>query len=260
MTQLPQILEHVPPALLVVFRFMGLMIYGPVFGSPAIPVRVKIFLAFLIGIAVYPVVSAAHPASEQLTLDLWSLAPRVATELIIGLIIGYVASLPMMAMQTSGLIMGQQMGLGFARFFDPAIDDEADIVGQVLFYMALAGFLMIGGHEAMILAVLDSFQHVPLGGFTIDNSVIELVAGLLLAAFELALRVAAPLLAIIFLESIAMGFVSKTVPQLNILSLGFPLRIMAGFLILALGMIVIDEVLMDGIDQMLQALFTWIGQ
>lgn len=260
MTQLSQILEHVPPALLVVFRFAGLMIYGPVFGSPAIPVRVKVFLAFLIGIAVYPVVSVAQPSGEPLTLDLWSLAPRVATELMIGLIIGYVASLPMMAMQTGGLVMGQQMGLGFARFFDPAIDDEADIVGQVLFYMALAGFLLIGGHEAMLMAVMHSFEHVPLGGFTIDNSVLELITGLLLAAFELALRVSVPLLAIIFLESIAMGFVSKTVPQLNILSLGFPLRIIAGFLILALGMVVIDDVLMDGIDQILQALFDWIEQ
>ena len=244
--------------MLVIFRFTGLMVYGPVFGSPAIPVRVKVLLSLLIGVAVYPIVSIAHPLNSTLELNLISLAPLVAMELLIGVVIGFVASLPMMAVQTGGLIMGQQMGLGFAMFFNPAIDDESDIIGQLLFFMALAGFLMIGGHEAMVLAVLHSFDHVALGQFTIDAGVIDLLAGLLLAAFELAMRVAAPLLAIIFLESVAMGFVSKSVPQLNILSLGFPIRILAGFAIVALGLVVIDEVMMEGIDEMLRALFGWI--
>lgn len=260
MTQWQQILDHVPPAMLVVFRFTGLTIYGPVFGSPTIPVRVKVMLSVLLGIAVYPLITHVHPAQAPLQLDLWSLGPMVAAELLIGLIIGYVASLPMTAVQTGGLIMGQQMGLGFARFFNPAVDDEADIVGQLLFFMALAGFLMIGGHEAMVLAVMHSFDHVPLGGFAPDISVLDLIAGLLLSAFELALRVAAPLLAIIFLESIAMGFVSKTVPQLNILSLGFPLRILAGFAIVALGLVVIDEVVMEWTDELFRILFDWIEQ
>jgi flagellar biosynthesis protein FliR len=90
------------------------------------------------------------------------LGPIVALEFMVGLVIGFAASLPMVAMQTGGLIMGQQMGLGFAMFYNPAVDDEADIVGQVLFFMALAGFLLIGGHEAMLLAVLHSFEHIPL--------------------------------------------------------------------------------------------------
>lgn len=245
--------------MLVVFRFTGLMVFGPVFSSPVIPVRVRVFLSFLLGLAVYPIVTAAHPVHEIVQLDLFSLAPIVVSEILIGAIIGFVASLPMMAAQTGGLIMGQQMGLGFATFFNPAIDDEADIIGQLLFFLALAGFLMIGGLEAMVLAVLHSFDHVSLGGFACDVSAIELITGVLLAAFELALRVAAPLLAIIFLESVAMGFVSKSVPQLNILSLGFPLRILAGFAIVALGLVVINEVVMDGIDETLHAIFDWIG-
>ena len=87
---------------------------------------------------------------------------------------------------------------------------------------------------------------------------IVLMAGLLLSAFELALRVAAPIVALIFLQSIAMGFIAKTVPQMNILSLGFPLRILAGVGTLALGLIVIDEVIMDGIDVTLTHIFEWI--
>jgi flagellar biosynthesis protein FliR len=193
-----------------------------------------------------------------MSLELFQLGPLLAMELMIGLIIGYIASIPLIAVQTSGLIMGQQMGLGFARFYNPAIDDEADIIGQILFYLALAGFLLIGGHEAMVLAVLHSFENVPLGGFSPDTDLVALMGALLTSAFELALRVAAPLLAIITLESVAMGFIAKTVPQMNILSLGFPLRIIFGLMIIAIGLIVINEVVLDAIDGVLDVIFNWI--
>jgi flagellar biosynthesis protein FliR len=258
MHELEAIYEHIPPALLVVFRIGGLMIFGPIFGSAMIPVRVKVALAFIVGLAIYPLLSREHFGGMDLQLDMWTLGPIVALEFMVGLVIGYAASLPMVAMQTGGLIMGQQMGLGFAMFYNPAVDDEADIVGQVLFFMALAGFLLIGGHEAMLLAVLHSFEHIPLAGFTAEFSMIALLTGLLLASFELALRIAAPLLALIFLQSLAMGYISKTVPQLNILSLGFPIRILVGFFIVAAGLVIINEVMMEGIDTMLRAIFAWV--
>lgn len=251
-------LDHIPPAMLVIFRIGGLMIYGPVFGSSVVPVQVKVYLSFLIGLAAYPLLASEHFAGMSLELNLWTLGPLIAIELLIGLVIGFLASLPLVGAQTGGLIMGQQMGLGFAQFYNPAVDDEADVVGQVLFFMGLAGFLVIGGHEAMVLAVLHSFTHVPPGGMHIDSSLMTVATGMLLAAFEVALRVAAPLLAIIFLESLALGFISKTVPQLNILSLGFPVRILVGFLIVAIGLVVIHEVIMESIDEALRMIFGWI--
>lgn len=255
----PDILEHIAPALLVVFRIGGLMVYGPVFGSSVVPVRLKAFLSLALGLSVYPLMSREIFAGQELALDLWSLGPLVATELLIGMVVGYVASFPMVAVQTGGLMMGQQMGLGFARFYNPAIDDQADIVGQVLFFLALALFLSIGGHDAMVLAVFNSFKHIPLGQFAADGDLIALICGMLLTALEIALRVAAPVLAMIFLESLAMGFIAKTVPQLNILSLGFPLRIIAGVGLVALGVVIIAEVMMEGIDVALNALFDWIA-
>jgi flagellar biosynthesis protein FliR len=91
-----------------------------------------------------------------------------------------------------------------------------------------------------------------------DGELIGLATGLLLAAFDLALRVAAPVLALVFLESLAMGFVAKTVPQLNILSLGFPIRILAGILIIMLGLVVIHEVVMDGAAEGLELIHLWV--
>jgi flagellar biosynthetic protein FliR len=252
------ILEHVPPALLVIFRIGGLMIFGPVFGSPVIPVRVKVGLTFLAGLAVYPIVASEAAAGHELRLETWALVPIVASELLIGMIVGFVANIPMVGVQTGGLVMGQQMGLGFARFYNPGIDDEADVLGQALFFVALTGFLVMGGHEMMVRAVLESFRHVPLGAFALDLSTVDLLLGLLLASFELALRVATPVLAIIFLQSVAMGYTAKTVPQLNILSLGFPIRILVGIALVMLGLVVINEVMLEHVDEALVALFDWI--
>ena len=249
---------HLPPAMLVIFRIGGLTIYGPLLGSTVIPVRIKVMLSVILGLAVYPLLSKATLVGMPLEMSLFQLAPMVALELLIGIAIGFAASMPLTAMQTGGLIMGQQMGLGFARFFNPAINDEADVLGQILFFMALATFIIIGGHEYMLLAVLKSFEYVPLGGFTPDVSLADLVLGLLLASFELAMRVAMPLLAIVFVETVAMGFISKTVPQLNILSLGFPVRILAGFAIVAASLLVFHDLLLEEFNSTLTMLFDWI--
>lgn len=258
MNELPELLEHVPPLMLVMFRIGGLMIFGPVFGSPVIPVRVKVLLAAMVALAIYPLMAADLRLADGMEWHIWLLGPIIALELMVGLAVGYLASLPLVSIQMGGLLMGQQMGLGFATFYNPGIDDEADVVGQILFFLALAGFLIIGGHEAMMMAVLKSFEYIPLGGMQTDFELVSLITGLLLAAFDLALRVATPVLALVFLESLAMGFVAKTVPQLNILSLGFPLRILAGIMIIMLGLVVIHEVVMDGVAEALELIHLWV--
>ncbi len=260
--QLSSILDHVPTAMLVIFRIGGLMIFGPLLSSVIIPMRVKLFLSLVVGLAVYPTVSTQVSVDIPIVLDLWSIAPLVFTELLIGAAIGFMATLPLVSVQVGGLMMGQQMGLGFAQLFNPAAGVNENIIGQILFLMTMAGFVLIGGLESLILAVLNSFEHVPppaLGMLSADLNMLSLIVGLLAAAFELALRVAAPLLALIFLQTIAMGFIAKTVPQINILSLGFPLRILSGLMVIVVGLVVIDEVVMELIDSTFTVIHNWTG-
>ena len=234
------------------------MMFAPVLGSNLIPVKFKALLAVVLGLAIYGIVSTGPVSMGAFQLNLWSLAPLIALEMMIGLLIGFFASLPFVGVQMGGLLMGQQMGLGFVSFYNPASDSDADLLGQILFFMALAGFLMIGGLDAIVYGLLQTFQHIPIGTFALGEETIAVILSLLLAACEMALRIAAPVLAIIFLQSIAMGFVAKTVPQLNILSLGFPLRILIGLVILIAGLVVIDEVILDGMNSMLGTLMNWV--
>ena len=229
------ILDHLPAWLMVLFRISGIFIFAPLLGATTIPMRVKVFLALGLSLCVYPALLQVGRGSEPLiraamdsSMHLWALAAAVALELLIGLVIGYGASIPIMAAQVGGHVIDQQIGLGLAGVFNPELGEQSGVVGEFFFLTALAIFVMIGGHHAMLATLVGSFDRIPLGGFNDFHGIVVLACGLLTSMFDLAMRVAAPLLAVIFLETVAMGFVARTVPQMNIMSIGFALRIVLG--------------------------------
>ena len=218
---------------MVLFRLSGLFLLTPVLGSATIPRYVKAMLVIGVSLAVYA--SLAAPGSMSGThlaaatfaeLSIWSLLPLLALELLIGYVIGYGVTLPIVGLQAGGEVVNQQMGLGIAGAYNPELDDQSGALGQLLFLLGIALFLMLGGHLAVFRVLLDSFGHVPLGGLTDMSAVVELVLGLLASMMDLLIKVAAPVLTLLFLESVAMGFVARTVPQMNILSVGFAVRIL----------------------------------
>ena len=121
---------HIPGFLLVVFRIGGLMVFAPILSSRAVPVRVRVLLAFGIGLAVYPVLMTLGLVPRVPGgLGLMTLVPAISLEILVGVAIGLLASLPLAALRIGGQLAGQQMGLGFATFYDPNVEDDADLVG-----------------------------------------------------------------------------------------------------------------------------------
>jgi len=231
-------LWFMPSWLLVLFRVTGIFVFSPIFSSQAIPPRIKIFFAVALSLAVYPLLLATRPlewfmptGSLTAALDLWSLVPYVANELLIGTLIGFAAVIPLAGMQLGGRIASQQMGLGLAEVFSPG-EADSGITSQLFNLVGLAIFLIAGGHRVLFRVLVGSFERIPLGGSMGPGRVLDLVVGLLQSAFELGVRVAAPLLCLTFLQTVAMGFIARTVPQLNILSVGFIVRILLGTLML----------------------------
>lgn len=249
------------PAALVVMRLGGLFIYAPLISMKTIPGRIKGLFVVVTGVGAWAVLAdrgVAFPAVS--IMDPWAMVPLGAAEIAIGAVIGFIASLPIFAMQTGGLVMGQQMGLGFARFYNPAADSESDVLEQVMIYLAITMFLLLGGLDQIFLSVLRSFDYVNAGVFAAEGGAIDLVVGVMLAATEFGLRIAVPLLGVVFLETVAMGFVSKTVPQLNVLSLGFPLRIMLGMVVVVASIEVIGFVNEEFTVEVLDLLHAWAVQ
>lgn len=236
---------HGVPFSLVLFRILGVFISAPMLSSTAVPARIRLLLGFTLALATYPVLM---PTIEMPAVpDVFALVPMVLGETLVGFSIGLIASMPLLALEGAGVIAGHQMGMSLARVYNPQLDTESDLVGQLLFFAAFAAYLAMGGIESLFDATARSFDRIPLGGIAASGVPLESLLGLLTSGLELALRVAAPVTGVIILLAITMGALSKTMPQINIMTVGFAVKAMAGVLMLAFGVspgvhAVIDEI------------------
>lgn len=251
MPWLDPILPHLLPLLTVVIRLTGLFIFTPMLSSGSIPFQFKALLAFMFALAIYPFVP---PIPLDASVDLVQLVPLLFAELLIGIAIGLVASIPLLAVQMGGYIMGYQMGLSLAESFNPELDSNGSVSGDLLFYMAAFIFIGFGGLEILFATLAQSFRTAPVGMFTAGDVPLDLLLAVLTSGFDLALRIATPVMVIVSMIMIAMGFVMKTMPQINIMSIGFAAKIIAGLAILlvsinAVGTIAGDEIL-DTFDRL----------
>ena len=249
------ILPHAIGFVAVLCRLGGLFIFAPVLGSQSIPVRIKAMIALVMTAAVYPLVSSAAPAIGEATLPL--LGWMIFTESLVGLSIGILATLPIVGMQVGGAMMGHQMGLAAAQVFNPTLDTEADTMGQLMLFVGLVVFLSIGGLEAMHLAVAHSFDRIPIGAFNAGHAPLALIVGALQSGFELAFRIGAPVFCIMLVESIGAGFLMKTVPQLNVLSFGFPLKILLGIFTLIAALSAVGVAGAEEVERVARIFLQW---
>jgi flagellar biosynthesis protein FliR len=172
-------------------------------------------------------------------------------------VIGFLAGLPVLALDMAGYLMGHQMGMGLARVYNPDMGSDTDVFGQLLMYMGLGVFVAIGGLDAAYLALVSTFQNVPVGAFALDRAPLEAVVGVISSGFELALRVAAPILGLIFLLMITMGFVTKTMPQINVMSVGFTLKMLGGIAMLMASLAAMQHATAAEIERVMQMVVDW---
>jgi flagellar biosynthetic protein FliR len=236
--------------ILVFFRVAGMMMVAPLFGSGRVPQRVRLLFALVVALGMMPAV----PASTALPDSPWVLAGGIASELVFGLAIGTALSFIFIALSWAGEIIGQQMGLGIGAVFDPQSGMSGSAVGDLYFMLTLAIFMIIGGHRVFLRAVFSTFETVPLLSAGITPGVFAMVVGLLSASTSLAIQLAAPILVTMLVVDVVLGFLSKTVPQINILSAGLSLRAVVGLAVLLLGLAATSELvrnsLVDALEQL----------
>lgn len=255
MVDIEPILAHAVPMLMVLSRIVGLFLFTPLLTSASVPIQFKALLALMFSIAVYPFVPAQTiPA----VMDLPSLAPMMFTELLIGVVMGLIMGVPLMAIQMGGYLMGYQMGLSLAESFNPELDTNSSVVGQLLFYLSIFIYIGIGGFETMFVILADSFTTIGIGTFHAGDTPLEMLLAVLSSGFELALRVASPILGVVSMLMIAMGFIMKTMPQINIMSIGFSIQIIAGLTVLMLLIGTIGIVAGDEMMMVLENLHRWV--
>jgi flagellar biosynthetic protein FliR len=244
-----------PGFALVLFRVAGLMVTAPVLGSSAIPVRIKVALSLTVAAAVFPLVGPTIPADVTLGAALFG----VAGEMLIGLVIGTAITLVVTGVQLAGLMIGQQAGIALASVVDPVAGEDTTVVGQVYMITTVLIFLAIGGHRLMMAALLDTFTVVPVLSFGFNESLMVLIGDVLSAAYILGIKLFSPVLIALLLTTLAMGFLSRTMPQLNILSVGFALRSMVAIGVAAFALAASGDLLADALLEALAAVRAAFG-
>lgn len=257
MNEFTTILPHLAPAGMVLARLSGVFIYAPVLSSPLLPRTVKVLLVFSLTLAIYPALIPVLHANGSFDQEwtVWSIVPALGYELLMGSVLGFIAMIPMVGIQLAGHQIGQQFGMAIAQEADPNLNSRVSVVGIILFYLALMTFLNLGGHRVIFAVMLHSFTQVPIGAYRADLNQLEIVVGMLQSAYELSLRIAAPIICMMLLQTFSLGFVSRTAPSFNVLSLGFPLRVLLGMSALIAGLNFVDEAMAYEIETMLMEIF-----
>ncbi len=213
------------PFLLIFARLSGMFMVAPIFSSRQIPVRFKVFMIVVLAAALAYFIPA-HLPSEITTplLFLWAMFLEIA----VGYTIGFVAFMVLSGIQLAGQLMDMQLGFGIVNVVDPQSGNQIPLMGNLTQTLALLMYLAINGHHYLLQGLVDSYHFIPVLGFHISEDLISQLTVLGAAMFVIAVKIAAPIVIAVLTSDIAMGFINRTVPQMNVFVVGLPLKIMVG--------------------------------
>ncbi len=222
---------------LVLTRVSGLTITAPIYGSTDAPMRVRALLSLALAVLIMP---SQWSASAPDPGNLLNYLVIIGGELIVGMSLGLGIMLLVRGMELGGEIIGYVGGLMIAEAYDPSSDANTPILSRLFVLVSLTVFVCIGGHRLVMAGLLDTFQTIPPGSGVFSRPIAEALVTLMAQSFSLAIRVAAPAAIALLLAMLVLGLIGRTVPQLNILMVGFGLNslLIFGALALTLGGVV----------------------
>lgn len=214
---------------LVFVRISSALIASPVLGSRTFPTIPKIFLSLVIAYIVYLTIDRSALTSVPAG---WMLIVLSFKEAITGLIIGFMLQFVFWGVSYAGTLIGFDMGLTMAEVFNPSAEDSGNIVGEFLYYGALMIFFLLNGHHYIISSIKHSFSVIPLGKFTINKPVFDLIVLYSASVFVIAVKIASPIMVSFFLVHIGEGIVSRIIPQMQVFFVTQPVKIGIGLALL----------------------------
>lgn len=242
----------------VLARVAGIFSVAPLFGQAKVPAQVRIIVSVAIAMLISPIVSPPDPGASPLKL-----IAVLAGEAAVGLAIGYVAVLIVSAAQTAGELIDYSIGFGLAGVADPVTGVHMPVVSQFLHLVMTMLFLATGAHQLLIKALVDSYGWAGPGSGLDAGAAFSPIMAIFISVFLTSLKIAAPILGILLLCDIALGLVARTTPQMNLLMVGFPLKIGVGIAAVSLGTPVIFSVmshLLGGMYRDAAMLMTAVGR
>ena len=243
-----QIMAWLSPVLWPFLRVLALFTAAPVFSMRAIPVRTRIALALLVAVAA----QAALPERPVIGVNDPGAAGAVLQQVGVGLAMGFAVRLVFTALELAGEVMGLQMGLNFASFFDPASNSQKSASARFFGNLATLLFVVLNGHLLVLAALVQSFEHFPVDGNFLQSLAQLRIPALGSLLFSSALWIALPLITLILFVNLTLGIVSRVAPQMNIYAVGFPVTLTVGMLGMAATLPLLEQPLVTLLEQALQ--------
>lgn len=212
--------------ILIFMRVTALIVVCPAISYKGFPNTVKVAISFAFSFMIYTITPELEPVGEMLTFFMLS-----AIEVAFGLAIGYVTKLIFAIAEMAGQLIDFQVGFSMASVYDPTIGTNVSNYGRVYYWLSICIFFILDMHHRIIAAIIKSYEYVPLGQVSIQGSTVEAIVVQFAQVFELALNLAAPMIIVVLITDIVLGVISKTVPQINVLMLGMPLKSIVSFFI-----------------------------
>ena len=242
-----QVLEWITPLLWPFLRVLALFGALPVFAQRSVPTRVRIGLAFLIAVCA----QASLPVMPLIPLDSAGAVMAIVQQLLIGISLGFAVRVVFAAIEFAGEVIGLQMGLNFAGFFNPMTGGEATATSRFFSTVVSWLFIVSGGHLLLIAAVVQSFQVFPVGPepFAFLRVVQPQIWGA--EVFRLGLWIALPIIAMLLFTNLVLGIVSRVAQQMNVFSIGFPITMSVGLVGMLLTLPMLEMPFTTALEQML---------
>lgn len=253
-------LNQLPLFLLVFVRLTSFFLTAPIFMMRDVPGPFKIGLSFFLA-----VISLSFPGlPESIPLDnlFWLL---IIKEALVGICIGFTATLILYAIQVAGIFIDTQIGFIMANIFDPQTGVQTPLTGRLKYTLAILFLLSLNGHHLLIKGIFTSFEWIAVDQWIpaiSDGRVSSFLTEALGRMFETAFLIALPVAGALFLVDVALGIVARTVPQMNVFVVGLPLKIMANFMILFLvlpGFFFVLKKLFTDMFESMQAIIKMMG-
>lgn len=211
-------------------RIAALIAVSPVFGHTALPARVKIGLAAFVTLVVAPALPAMPQATVFSSAGVWIMV----MQFLIGAALGVAMQLVFAAVEMAGTLVGLQMGLGFATFFDPSSNASAQVISSFLNMIAVLAFLAFNGHLQMIAALIASFQSVPIAAAMYGPPGMRTLVEWGGAIFTAGLLLSLPVVIALLVANLSLGILNRAAPQIGVFQIGFSVTLMVGMLLLML--------------------------
>ncbi|HYN60518.1 MAG TPA: flagellar biosynthetic protein FliR [Rubrivivax sp.] len=241
------VLAWITPLLWPFLRALALFSSLPLLGTRTVPVRVRVGLAALVAIAA----QASLPPTPQVALDSMAAFMLVLQQLLIGISLGFAVRLVFAAIELAGEMVGLQMGLNFAGFFDPLTASQTTATSR--FFGAIVGwlFIVINGHLLIIAALVNSFNAFPVSDepFVFLQQARPHEWGAMI--FATGLWIALPMVAMLTFVNLVLGVISRVAAQINIFAIGFPITLGVGLVGILLTLPLMQQPFTMALERML---------